>query len=86
MGNPKDTVHININFYDGRAEGDVGHPYYVASCAELHFVTDGPTFEELMTNVRECLELCLHDTDSITEYGIRPDAKVKLIMDMPEYA
>jgi predicted RNase H-like HicB family nuclease len=82
----RDTVTVNIEFFDGQTEGDVGYPYYVASCDELHFVTDGKTFEELMINVRECLQLCLHDADSVIEYGVLPDAKVKLMMDLPEYA
>jgi predicted RNase H-like HicB family nuclease len=86
MAKIKDTVHINIEYFDGQEENDVGHPYYVASSEELHFVTDGATFEELMANIRECLQLCLHDADSVMEYGVSPDAKVKLSMEMPEYA
>lgn len=76
MAKLKDTVYVNIEYFDGQEEKDVGHPYYVASCDELHFVTDGGTFEELMANVRECLQLCLHDVDSVTEYGVSPDAKI----------
>ncbi len=82
----KESVDVKIEHYDGQEEGDVGHPYYVASCDDLHFVTDGETFEELLTNIREALELTLHDTDSVAEYNVSPNAKVKLVMELPEYA
>lgn len=84
MSDIKDTVYVNIAYFDGLTEDDTGHPYYVASCDELHFVTDGETFEKMLANVRECLQLCLRDTDSITEYGVAPNAKVKLVMELPE--
>ena len=77
---------MNVEYVDGQEEGDVGHPYYVASSDDLHFVTDGETFEELLTNIRECLDLTLKDTDSVAEYNVATDAKVQLVMDFPEYA
>ncbi len=80
----KDSVTVYVEHFDGQEEGDVGYPYYVATSDDLNFVTDGATFEELLSNVRECLILCLEDTDSIAEYGVRPDAKVRLIMDLPQ--
>lgn len=82
----KDTVYVRIEHFDGQEEGDVGHPYYVASCDDLHFVTDGDTFEALLENVRECLELTLYDGDSVQEYGVSSDAKVVLTMELPEHA
>jgi predicted RNase H-like HicB family nuclease len=79
----KDTVHVHVEYFTGQEEeNDVGHPYYVAHSDELMFTTDGDTFEDLLKNVRECLLLCLQDTDSITEYGVLPDASIKLIMDL----
>jgi predicted RNase H-like HicB family nuclease len=86
MAEIKDTVFIRIEYFDGQEEGDIGHPYYVASSDELHFTTDGESFEEMLSNVRECLDLALEDTDSIREYGVSPKAKVKLIMELPEHA
>ncbi len=73
----KDSVTVTVEYFDGQDEGDVGYPYYAASSDDLNFVTDGATFEELLTSVQECLMLCLHDTDSRAEYGVRPDAKVR---------
>jgi len=84
--NLKQTVYVNVEYYDGQVEDDVGHPYYVASSDDLHFVTDGETFEEMFANVRECLDLALKDTDSIVEYGVSPSAKVQLVMNLPEHA
>jgi predicted RNase H-like HicB family nuclease len=84
MNAVQDTIHVNIEHFDGMEEGDVGYPYYVAACDELHFTTDGETFEELLANVRECLLLCLQDTDSVKEYHVAPNARVKLIMELPE--
>lgn len=82
----KTSVEVQVEYFDGHDEGDEGLPYYVASCDDLHFVTDGGTFEELLANIRESLELALHETDSIAEYNVSPDAKAVIKMDLPEYA
>lgn len=63
MSEIKDTVYINIEYFDGQDEDDVGYPYYVASSDTLHFVTDGRTLEELAHNISECLLLCLDRTE-----------------------
>ncbi len=81
MAEVKDTIHVNIEYFTGEDEGDVGHPYYVAHSDDLMFTTDGKTFEKMLKNVQECLALCLEDTDSATEYNVAPDAHVKIIME-----
>lgn len=86
METPKQTLYVHVEYFDGQEEGDVGHPYYVASSDDLHFTTDGDTFEELVGNIRECLDLTLKDTDSATEYNVAADAKIQLVMDLPEHA
>jgi len=70
----KNTVSVAIEHFTGQDEGDDGTPYYVAHSDDLMFTTEGETFEELLKNVRECLELCLRDTDSVKEYNVAPDA------------
>jgi predicted RNase H-like HicB family nuclease len=85
MGEINTLVHVDIEHFDGQEEGDVGYPYYVAHSPELHFTTDGKTFEELLANIRECLQLCLEDGDSVAEFGVAPDARVQLIMELPDY-
>lgn len=82
----KTLVTVSIEYFDGQDVDDVGHPYFVASCDDLSFTTQGDTFEILLGNIRECLELNLHDIDSVLEYGVSPDAHVQLVMDMPEHA
>lgn len=84
MSKAKDIVQVNIEYFTGQDEGDDGTPYFVASSDDLMFTTEGDTFEELLQNVRECLLLCLQDTDSVAEYGVAPDARVRLMMDLPE--
>jgi predicted RNase H-like HicB family nuclease len=78
MTHLKDTITIHVEYFTGHDEGDEGTPYYVASCDDLMFTTDGETFEEMLSNVRECLLLTLQDTDSAAEYQVSPSAKVQL--------
>jgi len=84
MKKPKDMVLVKIEYFSGHEEGDDGTPYFVASSDDLMFTTQGDTFETLLDNIRECLILCLHDTDSVAEYGVAPDASIRLTMDLPE--
>jgi predicted RNase H-like HicB family nuclease len=77
MDAPQDTVYINIEYFDGSEEGDDGTSYYVASCQALKFTTEGETFEELLTNIGECLALTLREVDSVAYYNVSPDARIK---------
>jgi predicted RNase H-like HicB family nuclease len=61
MTAPSDTLHILVEYFDGQAEGDVGYPYYVASCDAVGLTTDGYTLEELCDNLCEALKLALED-------------------------
>lgn len=79
MKKVKDSVQVRIEYFSGHDEGDDGKPYYVASSDDLMFTTQGDTFESLLDNIRECLDLCLRDTDSVAEYGIASDAYVSLV-------
>ncbi len=81
---PKDSIIIRVEHFDGQDEDDVGYAYYVATSDDLHFVTHGATFEELMRHIRECLQLCLLDTDSVEEYGVLPNAKVQIMMELSQ--
>lgn len=86
MADKKDTILVRVAYYDGSDPDDDGQPYYVAECDDLHFVTNGKTFEALLAAIRECLELTLHDVNSTEIYGIATDAKVIIQMEMSEYA
>ncbi len=86
MADVKTQITVRVEHYSGQEEGkdDVGHPYYVAFSDDLHFVTEGETFEELLKNIHECLLLALHDGDSVAEFGVAPDAHITLKMDLPK--
>ena len=81
MADIKTHVNVRVEHYTGQEEGeeDVGHPYYVTFSDELHFVTEGDTFEELLENIHECLLPTLHDGDSIAEFNVAPDAHITLV-------
>lgn len=76
MAELRDTVTINVEY---NIEDEEYGPVYVASCDDLMFTTDGKTFEELLNNLRECLTLCLRDTDSAAVFKVIPDAQIKIV-------
>ncbi len=57
MNTIRDTVEVRVEVTQDEEYGTV----YVASNDELGLVTDGETFEKLLENLREALELCLED-------------------------
>jgi predicted RNase H-like HicB family nuclease len=84
MPDVKDTIYVEVEYFDGQAEDEDGTPYYVAHNDILHFTTDGESFEELLKNIGEVIALCLEDTDSVVQYGVAPNAKVIIVMPLPE--
>lgn len=86
MTQPSDTLHVTVEYFDGQAEGDDGHPYYVASCSEINAVTSGSTLDELFKNLREVIALALDDEDTIETYNVVPNPHVSIAMEFPDYA
>jgi len=84
MSEIKDTIHIRVEYFSGQDEGDSGHPYYVASCEEITAITDGKTWGELMHNIEEMLAVHFEDEDTIESYGIAPNPRVVVTMELPE--
>lgn len=84
MSDVRDTIHVNVEYFDGQEEGDLGYPYYVASCVEITATTDGETLDELVQSVREMIELYLEDTDTIAEFNLVPNPRIVIIMELPE--
>jgi predicted RNase H-like HicB family nuclease len=80
MTQPRDTLYVTVEYYDGQDAGDVGYPYYVASNDEIGLVTDGKTFEELRANLVEALDACLSGIDTIADYNLVPNPHVELRM------
>jgi predicted RNase H-like HicB family nuclease len=87
MADIRDTIHVNVEYFDGQEEGDIGHPYFVASCVEITATTDGETLDELVQNIREMVELYLEDIDTIAELNLTPNPRIVITMELPhDYA
>jgi len=84
MTTPNDTLHVNVEYFDGMEEGDVGYPYYVASCDEIMAVTDGRTWGELMHNIHEMIAASLEDEDTVAVYNLLPNPRIVITMELPE--
>ncbi len=52
--------------------------WYVASCREIAAVTEGFTFERMLANLQEAVELYLEDEDP-TEFGLIPNPSLVLV-------
>jgi len=84
MVEPRDTIHVQVEYFDGQEEGDVGYPYYVASCEEIVAVTDGRTWGELMRSIHEMITASLEDEDTIAVYNLIPNPHIVISMTLPE--
>jgi len=82
----RETIHVNVEYFTGQEEGDVGYPYYVASCEEIVAVTDGRTWGELMHNVREMISASLEGEDTVAIYNLVPNPRIIVTMELPENA
>ena len=81
-----DTLHVRVEYFTGfeEGEGDVGHPYYVASCDEIVAITDGHTWHELMQNVHEMIAAHLEGEDTVQLYNLTPNPRIVVTMELPE--
>jgi len=86
MSDIKDTIHVNVEYFTGREEGDddVGYPYYVASCEEIVALTDGKTWGELLKNIHEMIDVHLEGEDTVALYNLTPNPRVVITMELPE--
>jgi predicted RNase H-like HicB family nuclease len=73
----REMVEIMVEVF----QDDENGAYFVASSDELGLVTDGETFEVLVHNLREALELCLEDA---AELGFSPKPRIVIRMELPE--
>ena len=78
MSNIQDTliIHVEYNTEDGIV--------YIATNDDIGLVTDGQTFGELLKNLQEAVAVCLDETDTIAEFNLVPNPRVKLILELPE--
>lgn len=86
MAEAQDTLHVRVEYFTGLEEGDgdVGHPYYVASCQEIVAITDGETWSDLMKNIHEMIAAALEDEDTLTVYNLVPNPRIIVTMELPE--
>lgn len=83
MSDLKDTLTITVEYFTGKEEGlEYERPYYVAHCDDIGLVTDGDTLDELLSNLRDALAVCLEGVDTRTEYHLQPNPRIILMMDM----
>lgn len=75
MSEIQDTVYIDVEYFD-----DEDGQYYVATSQQISIVTDSETLGELLANVA----LHLEDLDTIKEFNLVPNPRIKLIMELPE--
>ena len=80
MENVRDTLYINVEYFTDDEEYG---PYYVASNDDVSLVTDGPTFEELLKNLKEALSLILEE-DVRANFNLIPNPRVVLTMQLPD--
>lgn len=80
----QDTLHIKVRHFTGfeDGDGDVGHPYYSATCEELVAVTDGTTWGELMRNIHKMLSAFLEGVDTMAVYNLAPNPRIEVTMEL----
>ena len=59
--------------------------YYVAEAADFPIITQAETFEELISNIKEAVEVYLYDED-IKETGVVKDPSLLINFEIPAYA
>jgi len=84
MDTVRDTLHVKVEYFTGLEEGDVGHPYYVASCEEIVAVTDGTTWGDLMRSIHEMIAASLEGEDTVALYNLVANPKIVITMELPD--
>ena len=69
---PRLPLNRNINALIKEHDG-----YFVARCLEISVITDGPTLDETLANLREAIELHLENEDP-AEFGLVPNPGLQI--------
>jgi predicted RNase H-like HicB family nuclease len=72
---PHDTLYVEIEYNTQDQEYD---PMYIATNDRIGLVAE--TFEELRENLKEALDACLGDIDTVAEYDLVPNPRIELRM------
>jgi predicted RNase H-like HicB family nuclease len=77
MAHPNSTLYIEVQY---NTEDEEYGPMYIATNDDIGLVTDGKSFEELLENLKDALDACLSDVDTVAEYNLVPHPHVELRM------
>jgi len=80
MAQPETTLYIDVEY---NTEDDEYGPMYIATNDAIGLVTDGKSFEELRENLKDALDACLGDIDTIAEYNLAANPRIELRMLFP---
>ena len=69
-------LQSNITAVISKSEG-----YYVASCREIAAVTQGRTFEEIIANLQEVVQLHLEGEDP-ADFGLLPNPSILMVYEV----
>ncbi|MDP3745874.1 MAG: hypothetical protein Q8Q88_02390 [Phenylobacterium sp.] len=59
--------------------------YYVAEAIDLPIITQAQTFEELISNIKEAVEVYMHD-ENAEEIGVANNPSLLINFEIPAYA
>jgi predicted RNase H-like HicB family nuclease len=77
MAEPISTLYIDVQH---NTEDEEYGPVYIATNDQIGLVADGKSFEELLQNLREALDACLGEIDTVAAYNLVPHPYVELRM------
>jgi predicted RNase H-like HicB family nuclease len=77
MAQPETTLYIDVEY---NTEDEEYGPMYIATNDMIGLVTDGKSFEELRENLKDALDACLGDIDTIAEYNLVANPRIELRM------
>jgi hypothetical protein len=86
MADLQESVHVNVEYFDGHgADGD-GHSFYVASFVEIAATTDGTTWDELIRNIHEVIDLYMEAQTPNLDVILAQNTRLVITMELPHHA
>ncbi len=81
MSELQDMLQIQVEY---SVEDEAENGVYIATNDLISLVTQGYTWDELMHNLKEAIDVCLDETDTIAEFNLSPNPRIQLIINLPE--
>ena len=76
----QDTLYVEVEYFTDDEEYG---PYYVASNDQIGLTTQGETWDELLKNLREAVDLSLDGEDTVAEYNLAPNPQIVVKFRLP---